>query len=413
MKKFIFILLTVVLLPVYAYCQTIIQTWTDPCTKVVSTFVIPITGSTTIVFYNKSKAFTASDVYSGAFQAWINQAYTDYQKLSPCSVAQTTQTATAITASAVSSAVGSAVSSAVSGAASSAASSAASAAASSASSSVTSSGTGGGGSTTSSSESSSSESSSSGTSSDTKSESKSETKSESKSESKGGGGKSSSKSGGKSQAKMNPILFNSDLTAGQTMDNSIQLVVTSGISQSSMAGDVSWGLTGMVWSNLQQFALSGRYTKMNFDDGKMYRIDNTGATIVHAFGNTFGFVTYAQIYPLGKWGVTGVNATLAIQKTPEQFTTTHSLLVFYTKPFTVNRRLTISPDIYISGSPVTYGIKENRFTVSEDMMFLTGFNMDYSITKRFKFNTGLKTSLSTNPSVPMLLFAVVGSKINL
>ena len=152
---------------------------------------------------------------------------------------------------------------------------------------------------------------------------------------------------------------------------------------------------------------------MNFEEGKLSRIDNTGATLVHAFGNTFGFITYAQIYPLGKWGVTGINATVSIQKTDKQFSTTHSLLVFYTKPFTINRKLTISPDLYISGSPVTYGIKDNTFSVSEDMMFLTGFNMDYSITKRFKFNTGLKTSLSTNPSIPMLLFAVVGSKINL
>lgn len=380
-----------------AHGQVLIQTFTDPCTKVVSTFSIPLTGSTTIVFYNKYKTFTAGDVYSGAFQTWLNQAYSEYEKLSPCSVAQATQTSTIVTATAVSSAV----SSAVSGAASSAASSAASAAASS----VTSSGTGGGGASTTSSESSSSESSSSGTSSGTKSSAKSE--------SKGGGGKSGGKSGAKSQAKMNPILFNSDLTVGQTINNSVQLIATSGISQSSMAGDVSWGLTGMVWSNLQQFALSGRYTKMNFDEGKMYRIDNTGATIVHAFGNTFGFITYAQIYPLGKWGVTGVNATVAIQKTPEQFTTTHSLLVFYTKPFQLNKRLTISPDLYISGSPVTYGIKDNIFTISEDMMFLTGFNMDYSITKRFKFNTGLKTSLSTDPSIPMLFFAVVGSKVNL
>jgi hypothetical protein len=152
---------------------------------------------------------------------------------------------------------------------------------------------------------------------------------------------------------------------------------------------------------------------MNFDEGKLYRIDNSGATLVHAFGNTFGFLTYAQIYPLGKWGVTGINATVSIQKSEQQFTTTHSLLVFYTKPFTINRRLTISPDLYISGSPVTYGIKDNTFEISEDMMFLTGFNMDYSITKRFKFNTGLKTSVSTNPSIPMLFFAVVGSKVNL
>ena len=73
MKRFIFMLILVVILPIYAYSQTIIHTWTDPCTKAITVFSIPITGATTIVFYNKSKVFTASDVASGAFQAWINQ----------------------------------------------------------------------------------------------------------------------------------------------------------------------------------------------------------------------------------------------------------------------------------------------------------------------------------------------------
>jgi len=217
---------------------------------------------------------------------------------------------------------------------------------------------------------------------------------------------------------MNPILFNSDLTGGQTLDGSVNLVVTSGISQSSMAGDASWGLTGMIWSNLQQFALSGRYTKMHFDGGKLQSISNYGGTVAYAFGSVFGFVTYAKIFPLGKWGVTGVNATISVASADygdndKQYTTTHSLLFFYTKPFQINRRLTLSPDLYISGSPVTYGTKDNQFTVSNDMMFLTGCSMDYAITKRFKFNTGLRTSLSTNPDMPMLVFAVIGSKVNL
>jgi hypothetical protein len=217
---------------------------------------------------------------------------------------------------------------------------------------------------------------------------------------------------------MNPILFNSDLTGGQTLDGSVNLVVTSGISQSSMAGDASWGVTGMVWSNLKQFAISGRYTKMNFDGGKLQNISNYGGTVAYAFGNVFGFVTYAKIFPLGKWGVTGVNATISVASADykddeKQYTTTHSLLFFYTKPFTINRKITLSPDIYISGSPVTYGTKDGQFIVSDDMMFLTGCSMDYSITKRFKFNTGLRTSLSTNPEMPILVFAVIGSKLNL
>jgi hypothetical protein len=47
------------------------------------------------------------------------------------------------------------------------------------------------------------------------------------------------------------------------------------------------------------------------------------------------------------------------------------------------------------------------------MGILTGFGFDYSFTKRFKLNIGFKTSISTNPEIPMLMFAVVGSKINL
>jgi hypothetical protein len=404
MKKFIISLIVVVILPIYGYSQTIIQTFTDPCTKLVSVFNIPITGSTTVIFYNKHRTFTAADVSSGVFQTWINQVYEEYRKLSPCSVAQTAATATQVTASAVSTAVSAAASSA----ASSASSSAASAAASSASSSAASSSGGG-----------SSESSSSSSSESSSSESSSgESKSESKSESKGGGGKSSSKSGGKAQAKVNPILFNSDFTGGQSLDRSINVIATGGISQSSMAGDMSWGLTGMVWSNLQQFALSGRYTKMNFDGGKLQSLNNYGVTVAYAFGSMFGFATYAYIYPMGKWGVTGANLTVSVNNSEyaegkKQYNITHSLLLFYTKPFPINRRITISPDLYISGSPVTYATKQKEFLIGEDMGFLTGASVDYSITKRFKINLGMRTSLSTNPDQPALFFAVVGSKVNL
>jgi hypothetical protein len=404
MKKFIISLIVVVILPIYGYSQTIIQTFTDPCTKLVSVFNIPITGSTTVIFYNKHRTFTAADVSSGVFQTWINQVYEEYRKLSPCSVAQTAATATQVTASAVSTAVSAAASSA----ASSASSSAASAAASSASSSAASSSGGG-----------SSESSSSSSSESSSSESSSgESKSESKSESKGGGGKSSSKSGGKAQARVNPILFNSDFTGGQSLDRSINVIATGGISQSSMAGDMSWGVTGMVWSNLKQFALSGRYTKMNFDGGKLQSLNNYGVTVAYAFGSMFGFATYAYIYPMGKWGVTGANLTVSVNNSEyaegkKQYNITHSLLLFYTKPFPINRRITISPDLYISGSPVTYATKQKQFLVSEDMGFLTGASVDYSITKRFKINLGVRTSLSTNPDQPALFFAVVGSKVNL
>lgn len=441
MKKFILSLIIVVLLPFYGYTQTLVQTFVDPCTKVVSTFVIPLTGNTVIVFYNKSKIFSAADVRSGAFNSWLNQVYEDYRKLSPCSVAQTTATTTQITAGAVSSAVSaaasaaasSAASSAASQAASSAASSASSSAASSASSSAASSATSSGSSSQSSngsstessnSNSSSNESSSESSSSESESGGSEESSSESEGESEGGGdSKSKSKGGSRGAARVNPILFNSDFTAGQTLDNSFAVIMTGGISQSSMTGQSSWGVTAMVWSNFQQFALSSRYTAMHFDEGKLTGISNFGLTAAYAFGTTFGFGTYAYIYPMGKWGVAGANVTVAFagaeylpdpSSSPgKQMSLTSSILLFYTKPFTVNRRITLSPDVYFSGSPLVYLTKEGTFTESKEVNILTGLGVDYSFTSRFKLNIGVRTSISSNPDIPMLFFGVIGSKINL
>jgi hypothetical protein len=441
MKKFILSLIIVVLLPFYGYTQTLVQTFVDPCTKIVSTFVIPLTGNTVIVFYNKSKIFSASDVRSGAFNSWLNQVYEDYRKLSPCSVAQTTATTTQITAGAVSSAVSAAAStaasaaasSAASQAASSAASSASSSAASSASSSAASSATSSGSSSQSSngsstessnSNSSSNESSSESSSSESESSGSEESSSESEGESEGGGdSKSKSKGGSKAAARVNPILFNSDFTAGQSLDNSVAVIMTGGISQSSMTGQSSWGVTAMVWSNFQQFALSSRYTAMHFDEGKLTGISNFGLTAAYAFGTTFGFGTYAYIYPMGKWGVAGANVTVAFagaeylpdpSSTPgKQMSLTSSILLFYTKPFTVNRRITLSPDVYFSGSPLVYLTKEGTFTESKEVNILTGLGVDYSFTSRFKLNIGVRTSISSSSDIPMLFFGVIGSKINL
>jgi len=441
MKKFILSLIIVVLLPFYGYTQTLVQTFVDPCTKIVSTFVIPLTGNTVIVFYNKSKIFSAADVRSGAFNSWLNQVYEDYRKLSPCSVAQTTATTTQITAGAVSSAVSAAAStaasaaasSAASQAASSAASSASSSAASSASSSAASSATSSGSSSQSSngsstessnSNSSSNESSSESSSSESESSGSEESSSESEGESEGGGdSKSKSKGGSRGAARVNPILFNSDFTAGQSLDNSVAVIMTGGISQSSMTGQSSWGITAMVWSNFQQFALSSRYTAMHFDEGKLTGISNFGLTAAYAFGTTFGFGTYAYIYPMGKWGVAGANVTVAFagaeylpdpSSTPgKQMSLTSSILLFYTKPFTVNRRITLSPDVYFSGSPLVYLTKEGTFTESKEVNILTGLGVDYSFTSRFKLNIGVRTSISSSPDIPMLFFGVIGSKINL
>lgn len=365
--------------------QVLTQVYVDPCSGKVLTVTVPLNnGTVTIVYRGMSKVVTADDITSGALTAWITMVNT-----TPCpaaqqattivvtqAVAQATAQATAAATQAATQAATSAATSSATTAATTAASSAVSTPAPTTSSSSTSSG--GGGETKSETKTETNES---------KSESKEETKSESKSEKKSEEKKSSSN---KAAARLNPIIYSSDLTLAGADISGISAIISLGMSQSSLMGNVSWGVTSMIWSTFNQFALSGRYTKM----GKS--IMNFGLTGVYLQGTYVEFATAAIIRPLGKYGVTGFNYALTYT---DQFG--HGLMAFYTKPITFSKRLTISPDIYLSNS------------LTQDVGVLTGASFDIALTKRFKFNFGLKTGFNTNPDVPMMYMSMIGTKINL
>jgi len=393
----------------WASAQVLTQVYVDPCSGKVLTVTVPINnGTVTVVYRGQYKVVTANDITSGALTAWI----TSINAL-PCeqqvttvvvtqavtqAVAQATQQATAqATAQATQAATSAATSSATASATSSAASSAASTAASSVASSTPAPAASTSSSSSSSSSSGSSESSSK---SETKTESKSEEKSESKSESKSekkSEDKKSSKGSTKSAARVNPIVYSSDLTIIPDASFNIGAIISLGMSQTSVMGNASYGLTSMIWSTFDQFALSGRYTTMHMDQGKLTHISNFGITAAYIGGNIVSFATIAGIVPLGKWGVGGANYALSYAND----TWSNGLMFFYTKPITFSKRLTISPDIYFSNSGNT------------DVNVMTGANFDIALTKRFKFNCGLKTSFSTVTDSPQSYMAMIGTKINL
>lgn len=361
--------------------QVLTQVYVDPCSGSVLTVTVPLAnGAVTIVYRGMSKVVTANDITSGALTAWITMVNS-----TPCPAAAqattivVTQAVAQATAQATAAATQAATQAATSAATSSATTAATTAASSAVSTPAPSSSGGGGGETK-------TETKTESTS-ESKSDSKEETKSESKSEKKSEEKKSSSN---KAAARLNPIIYSSDLTIAGADISSIAAIVSLGMSQSSLMGNVSWGVTSMIWSTFNQFALSARYTKM----GKS--IMNFGLTGVYLQGTYVEFATAAVIRPLGKYGVTGFNYALTYT---DQFG--HGLMAFYTKPITFSKRLTISPDIYISNS------------LTKDIGILTGASFDIALTKRFKFNFGLKTGLNTNPDVPMMYMSMIGTKINL
>jgi len=96
MKKLL-IFLVLVGFTQLGYSQSLIQTFTDRCTGETKVFSIAMEGSTTIVFYNKSRSFTAADVQSGVFQSWLEETYAWWLNLSPCSTNQSSTTNTQTT----------------------------------------------------------------------------------------------------------------------------------------------------------------------------------------------------------------------------------------------------------------------------------------------------------------------------
>ena len=402
--------------------QVLTQTFIDPCSGKVTVVTVPLAnGKTTIVYRGQYRVVTANDITSGALQAWINDLTINY----PCP--QATVAVTQTVAKAVQQAVAAATSAATSQATSSATSAAASAAASAAVSAPPPvappppAPSGGGGSAPPPAESKSdspppAQESKSETKTETKSESKSESKEESKSESKSekkSEEKKESKSSNKSQARVNPIVYSSDFTVAPANDSQLSIIASLGMSQSSLMGNTSWGLSSMIWSTFNQFALSGRYTIMNFNDGKLDNISNFGITGVYLAGTTLGFVTAASIFPFGKWGTTGVNYTFSVAGADEGLALSNNILLFYTVPVPINKRLTISPDIYLSGSNSGYLTAQQKFVTSNDIGIMGGANFDIALTKRFKFNFALKTSVNTNPIIPQTYMGMIGTKINL
>ena len=446
--------------------QTLTYQFIDPCTKVVTFFSVPATG-TTVFFLGKSSQFTSADIASGAFATWVNQAYVDYRKVTPCSQQSGQVTQNQITSQIIGNTVQSVVGSIMSQAQSAAAGTMQSVATSTSTSNSslsggnnaaskdnkdgdnktkkdetsnnnqnpTSSGNSGGGSTGTGGDGNTSGGSSGSNPQGNQNGGNQSTEqggevvgsttmnidaqnqnSSNNDNSSGGGSKGGGKNGGKN-GTTNPLIVSSDFTTAQNLDKSFTPILNLSMNQSSMTGMSSWGLTSMIWFNFKQFALSGKYTKINFSkNGKLKWVHNINLTAVYSYGNIIGFVGYSGILNAGKWGVTGFNTSAAMTLiTGEQKNTfiSPSITAFYTKPFKANKRLTVSPELYIISTPLIYSTTEKVTTTDRTFSAFIGSGFDYQITKRFKFNMNYKANLSTNPDFPILSFFLIGSKINL
>jgi hypothetical protein len=229
-----------------------------------------------------------------------------------------------------------------------------------------------------------------------------------------GGGKG--KSGSNGGARSNPIIVSSDVTSAQNLNRTFTPIVNIGTSKSSMTGLSSYGVTGMVWLNFKQFAVSTKYTKIHYNKTKKLKfIHNINLTGVYTYGNYLGFIGYSGILNGGKYGITGFNVSAAATIISEEKNGYYSpsITAFYTRPFKVGKKLIVSPELYVISTPLVYSSKDNVSITDRYVSGFIGSGFDYQISKRFKLNVNYKANMSTNPEFPILSFFLVGSKINL
>lgn len=76
------------------HSQTLVQTYTDRCTGEVKVFSVQMGSSTVVAYYNKSRVFTSTEFTDGTLQAWLEETYSWWQALSPCSTGQASNQST-------------------------------------------------------------------------------------------------------------------------------------------------------------------------------------------------------------------------------------------------------------------------------------------------------------------------------
>jgi hypothetical protein len=89
-----------------------------------------------------------------------------------------------------------------------------------------------------------------------------------------------------------------------------------------------------------------------------------------------------------------------------------SLTGFWTKPYQISPRSTLSPGIFVMASPYSYNSQTGN-TFSYNIGGLIGTGYSYRISKRFGLNIDYKINASTTPGSPILSFFLVGSKLML
>jgi hypothetical protein len=215
---------------------------------------------------------------------------------------------------------------------------------------------------------------------------------------------------------MNPVMLGSDLTVGQNATGGFTPIISLSLSQASATGESSWGVSSMIWADLKSVALSANKSDMNFKNGALKSIDAYSYTVAYVAGTNMTFGGYTHIIPHPKYGTYGYNLSVINIKLKEGNSYSYSMMssttAFWTKPYVLSRKSTLSPGVFLMASPFAYNSKTGS-SWNYNLMGLVGTGYSFKLSKRFGFNFDYKLSLSTVHGSPMLSYFLIGSRLQL
>jgi hypothetical protein len=187
----------------------------------------------------------------------------------------------------------------------------------------------------------------------------------------------------------------------------------------------------MIWSNLKQFSLSlsktdllfnyDRKVPVKFGDevvghtyhkGSIYKITGLSLTAMLMFDTRVLAVGMNDVFLLKKGMVFGYALGATFINMKKDVMMSPALTAFITRPFPF-KRVTLSPMVAVSASPISYITSAKKPTFSQYFTYIIGSNFDFNLTQRFKANLGINTVGNTNNDIPMTYAITIGSKIKL
>jgi hypothetical protein len=212
---------------------------------------------------------------------------------------------------------------------------------------------------------------------------------------------------------MNPIMVNSDLTLAQNPAGGFVPVISLGMSQGSATGESSWGVSSMIFADLKSFALGANRSEMVFKDGALKAIKAYSYTFAYMNGIPMTFGGYTYIKPHPKYGTMGYNLSvinIKLKGADEySYQMATSTTGFWTKPYPLSKKSTVSPGVFLMGSPYSYNTATGS-SWNYNVAGLVGAGFTYQLSKRFVFAIDWKINASTVPDAPILNFFMVGTR---